>query len=886
MKKNLQIGKKIALALMLLVTASVVNAQRTATTDGPWNSTTTWGGQPIPTATDAVIINNAVDVTLPSGANGVCSSITFVGTSGSINISSGFSVTVSGAITVQNQANASVAVTLSGAGTINCSSVIVGGTVTNLSSDRTTTLNSSISVFNVSGNVSVNGEDDVNDTNDGTFSFQSGTLNVGGTITLDSDTDDNDAVAAFRMDGGASNGVLFVTAATPFSASGLGTETFNFGAAGDATVVDYSGAAQSVVAATYNTLRISGTGDKTVAGATTVATNLTLSSGTLVAGTNLSMGATGTPTITRSEGSMTGTLQGTNDYDITFTGNSKTTGPEFSNTGLRNVTVNLTAGQTLTLDANRAPDGNLAVSAGTFDLSSFTINRAGAPGGTLTVSNDATLKIGGTNSFPTNYNTHSIGATSTVEYAGTAQTVGALNSAQAYGNLILSGSGNKNFAAARTVNGTLSIQGTAVATGTTPTYGASAILEYAGSAAQATTNVEFPTTVNVDLRINNAAGITLNNAKTLTGTLAFANGDLITDNTNLLTIAGTWNGLGSGASATSHVAGPLSKIGGSDFTFPIGNGTLYRPISIATLSGPATVRATYFLANPRTTFGTTGTGPALPIKDVSLCEYWDLDDGVATINAIVGLQYSAASPCNANSYITDPSTLVVAHWNGSTWENKGATGATTLTNMTASTTSTFSPFTIGTTDAGVNPLPVSFTDVKAFEKGAGVQIDWTNSTESDMSAYVIERSADGINFNAIGQTAPRSNQFDKVSYTYIDAAPLAGTNFYRIKAIELSGKNVYSKALRVDIGRSPKGISLYPNPVRGSEITIGFSALKGQYSLNVVNTAGQVVYRQNLNHAGGTVAQTVSLPAALKAGVYNVLISGDNYKETKTFVIQ
>jgi Secretion system C-terminal sorting domain len=107
-----------------------------------------------------------------------------------------------------------------------------------------------------------------------------------------------------------------------------------------------------------------------------------------------------------------------------------------------------------------------------------------------------------------------------------------------------------------------------------------------------------------------------------------------------------------------------------------------------------------------------------------------------------------------------------------------------------------------------------------------------------------------------------------------------------VKAVELTGKNVYTKSLRVDIGRSPKGISLYPNPVRGSEITIGFSALKGQYSLNVLNTAGQVVYRQQLNHAGGTVAQSVALPASLKAGVYNVLISGDNFKETKMFVIQ
>ncbi|HRG26161.1 MAG TPA: T9SS type A sorting domain-containing protein, partial [Chitinophagaceae bacterium] len=307
--------------------------------------------------------------------------------------------------------------------------------------------------------------------------------------------------------------------------------------------------------------------------------------------------------------------------------------------------------------------------------------------------------------------------------------------------------------------------------------------------------------------------------------------------------------------------------------------------SLTSATGTSVVTARYILGNPRTAYGVAGTGPALTIKDISLCEYWDLNDGAESISAVIGLQYSSTSPCNTNGYITDAATLVVAHHNGTAWENLGASGAT-LTNMTAATASTFSPFTIGTTNAILNPLPVSFTNVKAFEKGTGVQIEWTNSTESDMSAYIIERSSNGIDFTAIGQTAPRSNQFDRVSYSYTDATPLAGTNFYRVKAIELSGKNVYTKSLRVDIGRSPKGISLYPNPVRGSEITIGFTAMKGQYSLNVLNTAGQVVYRQALNHAGGTVAQSFSLPASLKAGVYNVLISGDNYKETRTFVIQ
>ncbi|PUZ22824.1 hypothetical protein DCC81_20595 [Chitinophaga parva] len=91
------------------------------------------------------------------------------------------------------------------------------------------------------------------------------------------------------------------------------------------------------------------------------------------------------------------------------------------------------------LNATTATAGKIEVLAGTLDLSTFTANRGTTvAGGGLTVANGATLKIGGTNTFPLNYGTISLGLTSTVEYSGTSQAV----AAQIYGNLTLSaGSG-------------------------------------------------------------------------------------------------------------------------------------------------------------------------------------------------------------------------------------------------------------------------------------------------------------------------------------------------------------------------------------------------------------------------------------------------------------
>lgn len=79
--------------------------------------------------------------------------------------------------------------------------------------------------------------------------------------------------------------------------------------------------------------------------------------------------------------------------------------------------------------------GNVTITAGTLDLSTFTITRSGT-GGTFTISEGTILRIGSTNTFPATFQTITIGSTSTVEYYGSNQTI----AAKLYGNLSLSSS--------------------------------------------------------------------------------------------------------------------------------------------------------------------------------------------------------------------------------------------------------------------------------------------------------------------------------------------------------------------------------------------------------------------------------------------------------------
>jgi hypothetical protein len=315
---------------------------------------------------------------------------------------------------------------------------------------------------------------------------------------------------------------------------------------------------QTIPAYNYNNLTSSSTGARTLAGSGTIGI-----AGTFTAGTN-------TYTVTGS----TVNFNGAGAQSIAGT-------PAFNNLTIANT------GNTVTSSVNSSVSGDLSVSSGTFDLATFTANRVSA-GGTLTVSNGATLKLGGTNTLPSNYSTHAIGATSTVEYSGTTQSVVVLNSAQDYGNLIISGSATKTLTGSENVNSTLTLSGGALAIGAntltvsgqisttsgTLTGGGTSNLIIAGTGA----STSLPAVTVNNLTMNRANGITLGGNVTASGVITLTSG-IITTTGNAL-----YNSTGTVSRASGHVFGNFKKnvaTGATSKTFEVGGATNYTPVTVA-----------------------------------------------------------------------------------------------------------------------------------------------------------------------------------------------------------------------------------------------------------------------------------------------------------------
>lgn len=217
-------------------------------------------------------------------------------------------------------------------------------------------------------------------------------------------------------------------------------------------VSEYAGlGAQTINPFTYGGLTTSGSGTKSLQGNITVNNSVTIGSGTTLSTSasnyNISVGSSWT--------NNGGTFNaGTGTATVDFNGTGAQTIGGTSSTAFNNLTLSNTGTKTLVNSVTLT--GDLSISGSVFDLGTYTANRTSA-GGTLTVANGSTLKIGGTNSLPTNYSTHTFGPTSTIEYNGTTQIIGTLGTNENYGNLLISTSGAKTLGGIINVAGNLTV---------------------------------------------------------------------------------------------------------------------------------------------------------------------------------------------------------------------------------------------------------------------------------------------------------------------------------------------------------------------------------------------------------------------------------------------
>lgn len=110
-------------------------------------------------------------------------------------------------------------------------------------------------------------------------------------------------------------------------------------------------------------------------------------------------------------------------------------------------------------------------------------------------------------------------------------------------------------------------------------------------------------------------------------------------------------------------------------------------------------------------------------------------------------------------------------------------------------------------------VPLELTKFTGQQQGEVIKLNWTTENEINVSHFEIQRSADGTSFEKIGTVSSRFLS-TATDYDFIDASPVKGMNFYRLKQFDKDGQFKYSPIVPVLFNFSiVKEIKINPNPV-------------------------------------------------------------------------
>lgn len=230
------------------------------------------------------------------------------------------------------------------------------------------------------------------------------------------------------------------------------------------------------------------------------------------------------------------------------------------------------------------------------------------------------------------------------------------------------------------------------------------------------------------------------------------------------------------------------------------------------------------------------------------------------------------------------STWYTIEWTGTQWGiNAGGNGYVYTNNSTATPNPPATGWSVGLNpgndvscsgspavelSGAVSVLPVELMLFEAKASNDKVSLYWQTASELNNEKFEVEESADGREFQKIGEVKGNGTTLEQQDYLYEVKNPRNGVAYYRLKQTDFDGKFEYSEIINVVfVSADDKSVAIYPNPVQ-DELTIS----EGVGNITIYNALGQPV-KQIINESETTFAIDVR---DLPQGVYSLQLRKAN----------
>ena len=177
-------------------------------------------------------------------------------------------------------------------------------------------------------------------------------------------------------------------------------------------------------------------------------------------------------------------------------------------------------------------------------------------------------------------------------------------------------------------------------------------------------------------------------------------------------------------------------------------------------------------------------------------------------------------------------------------------------------------------------LPITLTSFTGIESNQSIVLNWITATEKNNKNFEILRSVDGKAFKTIGTVDGAGDSDVELKYSFIDANPFGGINYYQLKQIDFDGKNATSPTIAVDSKIAETQITVYAT---SSSVNIGItSPNQSNGKLSLFDISGRKITEQNITLNKGY--NILELNETLKSGVHFVTLENEGKLHRQKFI--
>lgn len=189
-------------------------------------------------------------------------------------------------------------------------------------------------------------------------------------------------------------------------------------------------------------------------------------------------------------------------------------------------------------------------------------------------------------------------------------------------------------------------------------------------------------------------------------------------------------------------------------------------------------------------------------------------------------------------------------------------------------------------------LPVTLLNFNAVnDKNTTVSCMWETSAELNNDKFIVERSADGYNFELVTEVKGAGSSNEKLDYRVVDNSPFKGVSYYRLTQVDFDGRATTYDMVPVSVkdGVASVDFELFPNPAEKGQIPYIklFGDEQKEVLLVVTSLTGQESYTKAIVlEVNGDNVVAIDPENKLVPGVYMISATSDNAIYHKKLVIK